>query len=623
MYRKKLTLTRGVLPYAESRSILMTMGGVPCSIWSHDIFHLISRDEYEIPEKYLSVIGCNGCGMAHTKLGAEATSGFISQHCFDFIFFSGFTPRLLITDKASSEVKGRMEELIQDLNVVLNSANFRELESKKAETAKEHDEQAAANSERQEKERGHMEPLFEDKLLSELTTEERNLVLNDISQDNQPPLRNLVRTHNPVSYLSQHPQTGTSLGKLDRMGRSLDEYIRIMMADTTTPRARDGSYLEMLISSWTYSHNFLIKDPRTGITPAEAHLGLWRAENVTSFNQCIEEAPKLNKSSTVGKMQQLLQKAYERKKVVDNITESANDLRSKQLHQRGTVLEAEDINKMFPPLTIVLLKTDLSMSKVDRRSPNLGPFFVISQNQNVINMMELKTGKILRRSHRNVIKLLPSDEVLSMEAFPKWLDNHPRSIVDNDTTTTTVSPDEATEEYMTALNNIAELYSFLSPVLPSVAETERTIDVYRRAGQEESNSKDKTNNTMIMEDEDLNKEMETEDQGMEEMEEMSTSEEEEGENDETDEEVNDGNRVSWDMGHLSEEEKEKEDKRMETDVAYEIAPGINIHVPNDEFNPTPSIQPQGPHKEKKKKVAVREPRRSARPRAELPVRFRD
>ena len=182
---------------------------------------------------------------------------------------------------------------------------------------------------------------------------------------------------------------------------------------------------------------------------------------------------------------------------------------------------------------------------------------------------------------------------------------------------------EYTEEYMTALGNIAELYSFLTPVLPSVAETERTIDVYRRAGQEESNNKDKTNNTMIMEDEDLNKDMETEDQGMEEMEEMSTSEEEEGENDETDEEVNDGNRVSWDMSHLSKEEKEKEDKRMETDVAYAIAPGVNIHEPNDEFNPDPSIQPQEPHKGKKKKVPGREPRRSARPRAEIPARYRD
>ena len=139
----------------------------------------------KIPEKYLSLIYCNGCGMAHTKLGAEATSGFISQHCFDFIFFSGFTPRLLITDKAASEVKGRMEELIQDLNVVLNSANYKELESKKAETTKRHDEGAAANSERQEKEKDHTKSLTEGgKLLNELTTEQRNLVLNDASKDN-------------------------------------------------------------------------------------------------------------------------------------------------------------------------------------------------------------------------------------------------------------------------------------------------------------------------------------------------------------------------------------------------------------------------------------------------------
>ena len=112
--------------------------------------------------------------------------------------------------------------------------------------------------------------------------------------------------------------------------------------------------------------------------------------------------------------------------------------------------------------------------------------------------------------------------------------------------------------------------------------------------------------------------METEE--TEEKEETSSSEEE-GE-DESDEEVNDGKQVSWNMNHQSEEEKEKEDKRMELDEAYEIAPGINIHIPNDEFSPTPDIQPQKPHKEKKKKIAVREPRRSKRPRV-IPARLRD
>ena len=168
-------------------------------------------------------------------------------------------------------------------------------------------------------------------------------------------------------------------------------------------------------------------------------------------------------------------------------------------------------------------------------------------------------------------------------------------------------------------SNIAELYSFLSPVLPSVAETERTIELYKKAGREESNSKDKLNNTITIEEEDLDKNMETEE--TEEKEETSSSEEE-GE-DESDEEVNDGKQVSWNMNHQSEEEKEKEDKRMELDEAYEVAPGINIHIPNDEFSPTPDIQPQKPHKEKKKNVAIREPRRSARPRAGPPARFKD
>ena len=82
-----------------------------------------------------------------------------------------------------------MEELIKDLNVVINNTNYKELKRKQAETTKLHDEQAAANTEKQKEEKGNVDPFIEDKLLSELTTAERNLVLNDASQDRQPPLR--------------------------------------------------------------------------------------------------------------------------------------------------------------------------------------------------------------------------------------------------------------------------------------------------------------------------------------------------------------------------------------------------------------------------------------------------
>ena len=160
-----MTLTRGVLLYAESRSILMSIGGMPCSIWSHDIMHLISLNIYEVPMKYLSLICCNGCGMAHTKLSEVATSGVISEHCFEFIFFSGFTPRLLITDKAKSEVKGRMEELIKDLNVVINHTNYETLKLQQDEDTRKLVSIAEENTKQEQTEGGRPQE-FEDQLLN-------------------------------------------------------------------------------------------------------------------------------------------------------------------------------------------------------------------------------------------------------------------------------------------------------------------------------------------------------------------------------------------------------------------------------------------------------------------------
>ena len=113
--------------------------------------------------------------------------------------------------------------------------NFRTLNNQIEKNSTKYDKITKENTEKGETAR-IWDNNNEGKLLCEMTTAERDLLLNDASENTDPPLRNLVKTHNPVSYLSQHPQTGTSLGKLDRSGRSLDEYIRIMMSDTTTRR---------------------------------------------------------------------------------------------------------------------------------------------------------------------------------------------------------------------------------------------------------------------------------------------------------------------------------------------------------------------------------------------------
>ena len=94
--------------------------------------------------------------------------------------------------------------------MVVNHVNFRTLHNQIEENSTKYDNMAKENTNK-----GETARIWDDdnegKLLSELTTEERDLLLNDASENTDAPLRNLVRTHNPVSYLSQHPQTGTSL----------------------------------------------------------------------------------------------------------------------------------------------------------------------------------------------------------------------------------------------------------------------------------------------------------------------------------------------------------------------------------------------------------------------------
>ena len=208
--------------------------------------------------------------------------------------------------------------------------------------------------------------------------------------------------------------------------------------------------------------------------------------------------------------------------------------------------------------------------------------------------MELRTGRILRRSYRNIRKLLPSSEILSMEAFPRWAGSHPLSIVHNETTKTTTTPNEAAQEYKTALKHIAELYTFLSPILPTVEEAERTIEIYRQEGQEAANNQDLGGHQP--EEEDM--EEETEDQ-----EEPQREEDQEG----------DQHTVRFNMDHLTEEEKEEEEKRIEADLAVVIATS-DSDVPENREVPIPGVEAPKSPQIREENLPIRQKRRSSRDR---------
>ena len=180
-----------------------------------------------------------------------------------------------------------------------------------------------------------------------------------------------------------------------------------------------------------------------------------------------------------------------------------------------------------------------------------------------------------------------------MGAFPQWMNQHPRSVVDNETTTTTVTPHEAADEYKTALGHIAEFYTFLSPILPTVTETERTIKIYRQEGQEESNKQDKGGHMTEREEEESGEdEKEEETREVEE----DLSEDDQGESEDEDEE---GPTVTWDMSHLTEKEKEKEEKRMEEDITFNVTPEASVHTPENRSNPVPGTKAPEPQKKNK------------------------
>ena len=166
---------------------------------------------------------------------------------------------------------------------------------------------------------------------------------------------------------------------------------------------------------------------------------------------------------------------------------------------------------------------------------------------------------------------------------------------------------EAAEEYKTALKHIAELYTFLGPVLPTVDETQRTIDMYRKEGQTIKNTQDQ---------EDFPSEEITDEEEVQEQEQETEEDEQETEDDEDNEE-NDHDtepekEVRFNMGHLTDEEQVEEEKRVEADISVQIQETTS-EIPDNRMVPTPGVEPPKPVK-KKEELVLRQPRRGGRER---------
>ena len=374
-----------------------------------------------------------------------------------------------------------MERLIKDLNLIINHANWEDLKRQQTQAT----ERFRKESREVDKENNNNPVDYNDKTVHELTTRERILQIKDVKENMKPPLTNLIRTHNPTSYLIMHPQTGTPLGKLDVIGRQLKEAVRMEIA--SKPLRSDGSTIELMVKAWAYIHNFLTRDARTRKTPAEVHLGSWRAKNKVRVMFTIKKHSQAGEETALGNLKTMLELAYERKKMLDNVNTAANNERRKQLRDHSTLLEEADIAEKFPVGGLVMLKSDNNHSRIDPRPPKYSPFYTMAHSHgNQIIMANLLTGQIKKRSYRNLLSVLASPELLSTTGLPQWLSSHPASQVGKEGRTTQVTSDKAIEEHRALVKNLADIYTFLSPILPTVEETTCKIECYRVEPTEET-----------------------------------------------------------------------------------------------------------------------------------------
>ena len=238
-------------------------------------------------------------------------------------------------------------------------------------------------------------------------------------------------------------------------------------------------------------------------------------------------------------------------------------------------------------MTIVMLKSDEKQHKIDKRPPTTGPYnrpiTANCMHTRVINLMELSSGIIYKRSYRNIIKMLPSQEILSTMSFPMWLEDHPLTLVNKTTDTTITSTKEAGKNYMEVLKNIAALYTFLSPILPSVQDSHRTIKLYR--GEDDPEAEIKAQDIDSEEEEDkYNLESDPE-------------EEDNSQRKEDDDQPKDNRRktVQFSQSHLLDTEQEEENNQIEDDNTTIIP-----RQSNEEDGILPHTNPEEIRKPKKK-----------------------
>ena len=460
--------------YAQSKSIVMSLKGLPCATIAHDIIYITKPHSQEFKNKYLSIIVCYGCAFIHLKLIDRITGHNIATHILDMVQMTGNTPHVLITDSATTELRGILAQCIQSLNVIQLKTNKRTLERKSPPI---HHTQPRPQESNLETEDPTVDPdEFPTVLLEDLTEEQRNMLLQDFV-DSSPPLYPPILSHSPVPYIDKQAYRSTSLGRLDFICGQIGIFLRKFV--TTQPELLQDENIEFLVQSFAFFHNFLHEDTRTRLPPAKLHLGALRFFNTKTFMERLQTHETQTNPEPIKKLQMMLQTAQEHREAQNNRERHEQDSQRQHLASHGRLRDEKDIQEMFPLLSIVMLNTEMDHTKTSKR-PNLhGPNLVLARvpNKRTVYLYNLIEGHIYKRNFRAIQNLLPSQEIFSTPNILDWFHFHPLQMISKLSTTESTQPELSTEQYTTILKNLAKVYELLQPVLPDAVETQKILAI--------------------------------------------------------------------------------------------------------------------------------------------------
>ena len=463
--------------YMQTKSIAMSLGGLPCATLAHDIVYITNPKNNEFVDKYLSLIVCYGCSYVHIKLINKIDGYQIATHLLDMIQVTGHVPHVLITDSATTELRGIVAQCIQSLSIIQLKTNKQILGKQRKEHI--HHQQPRPENTTTDQEDPTIDPEeFPSVLLEDLTINQKNMLLQDF-KDSAPPLYPPMLTHNPVPYIDKHSYRTTSLGRLDAICGEIGVFLRKFI--TTQPEQLEDENIDYLTQAYAFYHNFVYQDVRTKQHPAKMHLGILRFHNTHTLMKRIHQNPEKEEElpEPIDKLQNMITIAQEYQRAQENRVAHEQEQQRSHLHTHGRLMKEDKLETMFPVLSIVMLHNEINFTKTSKHPSLHGPHLVLAHVPNKRNMyiFSLVEGRVYKRSYRAIQNLLPSQELFSTPNISDWFHHHPLQLINKLSTIEKMDPQLTKEQYTNVLQNIAKVYELLNPVLPTVEETQKTISL--------------------------------------------------------------------------------------------------------------------------------------------------